>query len=41
MAIPAGLLARKFGYKGGIIVGLVLITGGAFWFIPATHIEEY
>ncbi len=23
MAIPAGLIARKFGYKGGILVGLV------------------
>jgi FHS family L-fucose permease-like MFS transporter len=41
MAIPAGLLARKFGYKGGIIVGLLLIAGGAFWFIPATHIGTY
>ncbi len=34
MAIPAGLIARKFGYKGGILVGLVLIASGAFWFIP-------
>jgi FHS family L-fucose permease-like MFS transporter len=41
MAIPAGLLARKFGYKGGIIIGLLLISGGAFWFIPATHIGTY
>jgi hypothetical protein len=41
MAIPAGLLARKFGYKGGIIVGLVLFASGAFWFIPATHIGTY
>ena len=41
MAIPAGLIARKFGYKGGILVGLVLIAGGAFWFIPATNIGEY
>jgi FHS family L-fucose permease-like MFS transporter len=41
MAIPAGLIARKFGYKGGIIVGLVLIASGAFWFIPATHIGTY
>jgi MFS transporter, FHS family, L-fucose permease len=41
MAIPAGLLARKFGYKGGIMVGLLLIAGGAFWFIPATHIGTY
>ncbi len=41
MAIPAGLIARKFGYKGGILVGLVLIAAGAFWFIPATNIGEY
>jgi FHS family L-fucose permease-like MFS transporter len=41
MAIPAGLLARKFGYKGGILVGLILVAGGAFWFIPATHIGTY
>lgn len=41
MAIPAGLIAKKFGYKGGIVVGLLLIAGGAFWFIPATNIGTY
>ena len=41
MAIPAGLLAKRFGYKGGIVVGLLLIAGGAFWFIPATNIGTY
>lgn len=41
MAIPAGIIARKFGYKGGIIVGLSLIATGAFWFIPATSIGTY
>jgi FHS family L-fucose permease-like MFS transporter len=41
MAIPAGLIARKFGYKGGILVGLSLIAAGAFWFIPATNIGAY
>ena len=41
MAIPAGIIARKFGYKGGIIVGLILIAAGAFWFIPATTIGTY
>ena len=41
MAIPAGLLARRFGYKGGIIIGLVLIAAGAFWFIQATQIGTY
>jgi FHS family L-fucose permease-like MFS transporter len=41
MAIPAGLIARKFGYKGGILVGLVLIASGAFWFIHATSLGTY
>ncbi|MGA9452448.1 MAG: sugar MFS transporter [Verrucomicrobiia bacterium] len=41
MAIPAGLIARKFGYKGGILVGLVLIASGAFWFIHATSLDTY
>jgi MFS transporter, FHS family, L-fucose permease len=41
MAIPAGLLARKFGYNGGILIGLVLIAAGAFWFITATQIGAY
>jgi len=41
MAIPAGLIAKKFGYKGGILVGLTLIATGAFWFIPAVNIGTY
>ena len=41
MAIPAGLIAKKIGYKGGILLGLVLIAAGAFWFIPAVHIGTY
>ncbi|MBN2187858.1 MAG: hypothetical protein JW699_00280 [Chitinispirillaceae bacterium] len=41
MAIPAGLIARRFGYKGGILVGLTLIAGGAFWFVHATSIGAY
>lgn len=41
MAIPAGLLARRFGYKTGIMVGLSLITVGSFWFIPATMINTF
>src|SRR5579864_3148527 len=41
MAIPAGLIAKRFGYKGGILVGLSLIAAGAFWFVPATKIGTY
>src|SRR5512136_1728673 len=33
MAIPSGLLARRFGYKAVIILGLGLIATGAFLFV--------
>jgi len=39
MSIPAGWLAAKLGYKGGIIAGLLLVAVGGFWFIPATNIN--
>lgn len=41
MAIPAGYIARKFGYKSGIIVGLLFFAIGAFWFIPAVEINAF
>ncbi|HLH54581.1 MAG TPA: MFS transporter, partial [Verrucomicrobiae bacterium] len=41
MALPAGLLTRRIGYKGGIIAGLLLVSVGGFWFIPATHISQF
>ncbi len=41
MALPASWLARKIGYKGGIISGLLLVSLGGFWFIPATHISAF
>lgn len=41
MALPAGLLTRRIGYKGGIICGLLLVSVGGFWFVPATHIAEF
>lgn len=41
MALPAGWLATKLGYKGGIITGLLMVAVGGFWFIPATHIAQF
>lgn len=41
MALPAGMFAKRFGYKGGVIMGLALVAAGAFWFIPATKIGTY
>jgi MFS transporter, FHS family, L-fucose permease len=38
MAMPAGILASKMGYKGAIVCGLLTVSGGGFWFIAATHI---
>jgi FHS family L-fucose permease-like MFS transporter len=41
MALPAGWLATKLGYKGGIITGLLMVAAGGFWFIPATSIASF
>ncbi|MGQ9650559.1 MAG: MFS transporter [Phycisphaerae bacterium] len=41
MSIPAGWLATRLGYKGGIIAGLLLVAMGGFWFIPAANIKEF
>jgi FHS family L-fucose permease-like MFS transporter len=41
MALPAGWLASKLGYKGGIIAGLLMVAVGGFWFIPATKIAAF
>lgn len=41
MAIPAGIVARKYGFKRGILVGLTLFAAGAFWFVPAVGINAF
>ena len=41
MAMPAGWLATRLGYKGGIIMGLLMVAAGGLWFIPATHIAQF
>lgn len=40
MAIPAGLIMNRFGYKQGIVTGLSLFALGAFAFIPAALIHQ-
>lgn len=37
MAIPAGLIMNRFGYKKGIILGLLVFATGAFLFYPAAN----
>ncbi|WP_018613541.1 L-fucose:H+ symporter permease [Segetibacter koreensis] len=41
MAIPAGQFMKRFGYKGGIILGLMLFATGAFLFFPAAATRSY
>jgi MFS transporter, FHS family, L-fucose permease len=41
MALPAGTIARAIGYKGGIITGLLVVSGGGLWFIAATAIASF
>ncbi|MGF2411258.1 L-fucose:H+ symporter permease [Ferruginibacter sp.] len=41
MAIPAGMIMKRFGYKAGIITGLLLFAGGSFLFIPAANTQQY
>ncbi|WP_369753804.1 L-fucose:H+ symporter permease [Flavobacterium sp. WC2409] len=41
MALPAALFIRKYSYKSGIILGLILYATGAFLFYPAAHYQSY
>lgn len=41
MAIPAGLFMKKYGYKKGILFGLLLYAIGALLFLPAASTRIY
>jgi MFS transporter, FHS family, L-fucose permease len=41
MAIPAGIILKKFGYKKGIILGLLIFAAGALLFLPAANMRAY
>jgi MFS transporter, FHS family, L-fucose permease len=41
MAIPAGMILKKWGYKYGIITGLIIAGIGALLFIPAANTATY
>jgi FHS family L-fucose permease-like MFS transporter len=41
MALPAGLMMKRFGYKNGILFGLLLYTTGALLFYPAAEVQSY
>ncbi len=41
IALPAGLFMNKYGYKKGIIIGLLCYAIGAFLFYPAAEQESF
>ena len=41
MALPAAYVVRKYSYKRGLMVGLLLYSLGALLFFPATMTESY
>lgn len=41
LAIPAGMIIQKYGYKTGILVGLFFFAAGCFLFVPAANTISY
>ena len=41
IALPAALFIRKYSYKSGVILGLILYASGALLFWPAAKVESY
>ena len=41
IALPAGMFMNKYGYKKGIIAGLILYAIGAFLFYPAAEAMNF
>lgn len=40
MALPAGAFMKRYGYRKGIVMGLLLFAIGAFGFIPAAFLHS-
>lgn len=41
LAIPGSIIARKYGYKAGVLTGLGLYTLGCFLFFPAALLQQF
>ena len=39
MALPSGWVARRFGYRAGILTGLIVVIVGSLLFLPVTKLE--
>ncbi|WP_054016590.1 sugar MFS transporter [Pseudoalteromonas sp. R3] len=41
VSLPAGAFLKRFGYKNGVLTGLVVAAGGCLLFYPAVVVHEY
>ena len=41
MALPAGYIVRRWGYRRGVLTGLLLYGVGALLFIPGSMMESF
>jgi FHS family L-fucose permease-like MFS transporter len=41
LAVPAAMVMRRFGYKTGLLTGLLLFAAGTFLFYPAAQARSY
>jgi FHS family L-fucose permease-like MFS transporter len=41
LAVPAALVMRRYGYKTGLVIGLLLYSAGTFLFWPAAIVRQY
>lgn len=41
LALPAGLIMKRHGYKSGFLTGLILFATGCFLFLPAANSGRY
>ena len=41
VALPAGLFMKRYGYKSGITLGLLLFAFGTFLFYPAAELRQF
>ena len=40
-SVPAAMVMRRYGYKAGLVAGLLLYSVGTFLFLPAAQARSY
>ena len=41
MSVPSGILLKKVGFKSGMMIGFLLMSLGAFIFVPAAYARAF